>query len=297
MSTAPKTVIPVPRDPDPAALEATARAALAGLGDLTEIDHRDLAEQTRLVGLDVRWSPALGVSIHLPIATTPALARAAAAGVRAALLDPGPWVPLRELRPGALFELKSGDVGVKRAEPAVDPDRVRVVYTARGEDAQPLGSVLARLTEQPARELLTRVVREWEENEIGALDGAVVIEARALLGLAAAPDPLAVPPTEVTLAAAGERPALTLRVWPKGGAFIGVDASGRLWQCPTSTDFHPALGAVSPVVAHEGDDFWILDAVRALEALGAVPAGSSWRVHEGGVVVFQGPPPASPPGV
>lgn len=130
------------------------------------------------------------VVIHLPRGVTVEQARAAAGGVRAAFLDPGPWVPLSELRPGTIFELKSGDVGMVRAEPAVDPDRVRVVYTARGEDAEPLGVVLARLLERPAREVLTRVVREWEFSETGQLDGAVILEARALLGLAATPDPL-----------------------------------------------------------------------------------------------------------
>jgi len=84
------------------------------------------------------------VSIHLPRGVSLAQARAAGSAVRAVFVGPGPWVPLRELPPGALFELKTGDRGVIRAEPARSDSRVRVVYFTKGEDADPLGSVLAR---------------------------------------------------------------------------------------------------------------------------------------------------------
>ena len=166
---------------------AAAEAALV-------LDPTDLTRTAPgLAGVPRAYAGPLGlVQIHLPRGISVEKARAVGRAVRACFVEPGPWVPLRELPAGVLFELKTGDVGVKRAEPATEDDRVRVVYLKGGEDACASAGLLARVVEEPARLLLERIVRAWCDDEIGQIDGALIDEAETFLGLAATPDPLAV---------------------------------------------------------------------------------------------------------
>lgn len=68
------------------------------------------------------------------------------------------------------------------------------------ETTEPLTSLVQRMAEdiRDARDVLGRIVAAWREDEIGQIDGELIEEAEALLGIEAPRGPLAVEDAEPT---------------------------------------------------------------------------------------------------
>lgn len=74
-----------------------------------------------------------------------------------------------------------------------NPMNIPMIITTR-----PMMDAIGRLAADlcAERALLRRIVAEWRASEVGDIDGAVIEEVEALLGIKAEPDPLAVKDTE-----------------------------------------------------------------------------------------------------